>query len=96
MSKSFMLIAVMLASIVLAPGEASAMSRGQGSADCSVWGGVMRWNSTPLCPFCSTCFACSGVDRTGQCIYIACDLKECDEIILRKSPTKPPRLYYKR
>ena len=50
MRKSLMLIAIMLASFVLAPGNALAeVSVGQGNADCAAWG-VLRAGiqSTPL------------------------------------------------
>lgn len=93
MRKSLMLIAIMLASFVLAPGNALAeVSVGQGNADCAAWGGITRWNPiNSACPWCNTtCFGCAG--RNSQCFYIICDLKACDEIIFSKRPNKPPRI----
>src|SRR5262249_21761208 len=79
MSKSLTSIAVMLASIALAPGEASAMSKGEAISKCFAnWG---QWHQGG-CPNCTTCFFCP-VFEYPKCHYIVCDESTCDEVIFR-------------
>jgi hypothetical protein len=82
MRKSFVLIAVVLASIVVIPGGALAMSMEDGYNACRLWGGSWKWKANVWCPFCVGCNAC--IPSVNFCIDITCDWRSCDEIVLRR------------
>lgn len=54
------MLAILLVSIVLAPGAASALTKDQGYKICEKYGGHMVWNwDIPTCPWCNTtCTRC--------------------------------------
>jgi hypothetical protein len=93
MRKSPMLIAVMLAPLILAPREASAMTVSEAISECDRIGG--HWQFSGLSATCLHCYsdARNSVVRP-ICTFIWCDLAGCQESDFIKRPRKPPLLRY--
>jgi hypothetical protein len=87
MSKSFVLIAVVLTSTIFTLGEASALkgSLGDGNFFCDLFGGTWKPLRNPNCSpwFCRVCVGCL---TPRDCVVIPCDYKQCDVEFYRTRP----------